>query len=171
MSKEIFEIVKSCENCVGCNMPLIKKDTDIDCEYWECSEKYEGNILDNIPWYLRQAYLYDSLDIDGIKFGLECLKNEGYIVLSVYNIVHYVLKINTKELSEILGVKTKVLIEEMPKKNKSKYAKQFSEILNVPLKYFERTTTNDIEDIKELLLEKYEVKKKPKNKKIKKKKR
>lgn len=168
MDKELVEIKKMCSNCEDfeeCGK------SEVPCEWWLWNDEYFSEIMDKLPWYIKEEYhLCD--DVDEFIELIEFINDGGDFILDIYDIIMHTLKINEFELSEMLGVKRKVLLTEIEKGGESRYIESFSERLNIPVKFFEKTTHRDIEEIEKLLLQNFEVKtkKKTKNKKKKRKK-
>ncbi|EDT13370.1 hypothetical protein [Clostridium perfringens] len=166
--KELVEIKKRCNNCR--DFKMCGKE-EIPCEDWYWTYEYFKEIMSKLPWYIKEEYDFcDNVDefIDIIEF----INGGGDFILDIYDVIMHTLKINDLDLSQMVGVKRKVLISAMENGAESKYIEKFSEKLNLPVKFFKETTHRDIEEIENLLLQKFDVKskKKAKNKKKKKKK-
>lgn len=169
MARKLVYLNPRCNNCIDFDVCGQNK---VACEDWCCNDEYEKKIIDKSPWYLRQQYYWGNSDIDDIIEAIEVANTGGNILVNLYCVIMHTLKINEFELSEMLGVKRKVLLTEIEKGGESRYIESFSERLNIPVKFFEKTTHRDIEEIEKLLLQNFEVKtkKKTKNKKKKRKK-
>lgn len=127
-------------------------EPDIECEGWGISLEYFSQVIDELPWYIKQPYKRGKMYFGEVLQKLEEDETEKGTKINIYDAIAHVYEIPWWELGEILGVKWSVVSRAVCQGTVDKRKKQFAPILCIPEEYFEEFYSkqlNDLEKCKE----------------------
>ena len=122
-------------------------NADMECDGWGMSFHYFSQIIDELPWYIKQLYNQGKLYFGEILQKLEEDETERGTEINIYDAIGYVYGIPWWELSEILGVKWSVVGRAVCQGTVEKRKKQFAPILCIPEEYFDAFYSKQLEDL------------------------
>lgn len=120
---------------------------DIECEGWGISFEYFSQVIDELPWYIKQPYNRGQLCFGEVLQKLEEDETERGTEINIYDALAHVYGIPCWELGEILGVKRSVVSRAVCRGTVDKRKKQFAPILCIPEEYFDEFYSKQLEDL------------------------
>lgn len=157
-----MEVVRTCKTCEFrndkgiCTSGGIYKygetirDDDVTCYGWNPDLDYFLELQKDAPWFIK-----DKFESCKISFGefldlMEKYSNNEPIEVNIYSVIGVIYKFNFWELTEILNVSTGVLWYAMTRGTIYRRKIEFSNKLQIPMKYFDKVTTLDFPEIEKL---------------------
>ncbi len=146
-------ICKTCEynfKSVCANEGLYKDEErisseDIKCDNWRPSFEYISKIVENAPWYIKEPY--KGLRINYNRF-LELLRLDAAgvgIEINIYDAIEKVYDLNHWELAGVLDVSSSIISYAKAKGTIAKRKEQFAMRLNIPIEFFKRFMSTQLD--------------------------
>ena len=120
---------------------------DVECEGWGISLDYFSQIINEMPWYIKQPYDSGKLYFGEALQKIEEDETEKGTKINIYDAIEHVYGIPWWELSEILGVKWSVVSRAVCRGPVEKRKKQFAPILCIPEGYFDEFYSKQLVDL------------------------
>lgn len=112
-------------------------DSSKECDGWGISLEYFSEIIDNMPWYIKDPYKCGKLYFGEALQKLEEDETEKGTQINIYDAIAKVYGIPWWELGEILGVKATVIGYATCRGTIPRRKKHFADILCIPENYFD----------------------------------
>ena len=104
------------------------------------------------PWYIIEDYNNSKISFDEFMSLMDKYYSKEPIEINIYDAIEKVYKISQPELAERLNVPHGVIGYARTRGTIARRSVEFSNKLNLPIKYFSKVTNLDIPDIENILL-------------------
>lgn len=154
-----MKIIKTCKTCEFrndkgiCTSGGIYKygekttDDDVTCYGWSPDLDYFLELQKDAPWFIKDKYEWCKISFGEFLDLMEKYYNNEPIEVNIYSLIGVIYKFTFWELSEILNVSTGVLRYAMTRGTIYRRKVEFSNKLQIPIKYFDKVTTLDFPEI------------------------
>lgn len=122
----------------------IISDNRKSCDNWEPNEKFNNKIMNQAPWYLKEALKYDKIIY---KDFLELVEKDGKgeaIKINIYDAIKKVYGYSIVNLALLMEVSFGVMYRARSTKTPVKRIKAVSELLCIPEEFFVEFTSLDL---------------------------
>lgn len=122
---------------------------DIGCDEWGASLEYYAEIIDNVPWYIRELYKKYKIDYNKFLELIEKDENGQGIQINIYDAIENVYELTPWELAGVLDVSIGVIGYARNRGTTVERKRQFSSRLHIPESFFDSFLSTQLNALKE----------------------
>lgn len=122
-------------------------DETLSCDDWSIGLDYFTEITAHAPWYIRELYQDFRIDYSTFEKLLEADVAGQAIEVNIFDIIREIYGLSLVDLAVLLGVSFGVMYRARSVGTPAKRKKHFSQMLCIPIEFFEKSTTHDFEQI------------------------
>lgn len=121
---------------------VITNDT-LYCDDWSASFDYFSEITKNAPWYIREPYQDCKIDYETFEKLLYADAKDEAIDVNIYDAIREIYGLSLVDLAVLLNVTFGVMHRARSMGTPDKRLKNFSQVLCIPVEFFQKITTHD----------------------------
>ena len=118
------------------------------CDDWSASFDYFSEITKNAPWYIKEPYQDCKIDYQTFEKLLEADAKDEAIDVNIYDAIREIYGLSLVDLAVLLNVTFGVMHRARSMGTPDKRLKNFSQVLCIPINFFQKITTHDFDQLK-----------------------